>query len=91
MRRPFAGSVRVDGRSGHGIDISMGGMRVSGVSPTPEAGRIVLVEFVLPGGGPMATRAEVRRVEDGALVLRFVRLDPSNLLKLAQFANREAA
>ena len=69
----------------------MGGMRVTGVDPAPAAGRIVLVEFVLPGGEPLAMRAEVLRSEDDVYVLRFVRLDPGNLLKLANFANELAA
>lgn len=87
QRVPFAGSVRVDGVSGQGLDVSMGGLRVKSVHPAPAIGSIVIVEFNLPGVGPIATRAEVNRVEDGIYVLRFVRLDPYTMVGLAKFAS----
>ncbi len=91
MRRSFSGAVRVDGLEAAGVDVSMGGVRVENIDPAPDEGSEVLVEFVLPGGDAIATRAEVQRVEDERYVLRFLRLDPDTLIKLARFANDQAA
>ena len=65
----------------------MGGLRVQSVHPAPLVGSIVIVEFNLPGVGPIATRAEVNRIEEGIYVLRFVRLDPYTMISLAKFAS----
>jgi len=91
QRVPFDGSVRVDGVAAQGVDVSMGGLRVSSVHPAPELGTTVLVEFHLPQGGPIATHAEVARVEDGVFVLRFVRLGPHTMVTLAKYASSDAA
>jgi hypothetical protein len=87
----FDGLVRVNGVPAKGVDVSMGGIRVSSVEPAPTEGAFVIVEFNLPGAGPIATRAEVQRVEDGIYVLRFVRLDPQTMVRLAKFASSDPA
>ena len=90
-RAAYDGLVVVDGRRARGVDVSVGGMRVANIDPSPDIGTEVLVEFALPAGGAVATRAEVLRVENGVYVLRFVRLDPATMLSLIKFSSPAAA
>ena len=91
QRVPFDGEVRVDGVPGDGVDVSVGGLRVKSVHPAPALESVVVVEFNLPGAGPVATQAEVVRIEEGVYVLRFARLAPATMMTLVRYCAVEAA
>lgn len=76
------------GHSGQTLDLSMGGVALR-IGVACSRGEIVRVSLVLAGGQEIEAPAEVMRVGNGVIALRFVELNKPSLLAILSHIARE--